>query len=178
MLISVKCCVGKVCQMQGNINHSLGFIFVKYQGPNACCWKGSFFSYTQSNRCLTCFIVQKSRGKGIPKSMGPAHGDRRGRKALSPLSRNFIKKDFHSAMENLNMDMEELTSNSAIIKRPSVRTPANYVPVWRRPLSSGKTPGGSPNQSPWRRPVRSENAASIGQDKCKVIRQPPMRFRL
>ncbi|CAH3029391.1 unnamed protein product [Porites evermanni] len=131
--------------------------------------KVRYFSYTQSNGCLTCFIVQKSREKGIPKSMGPAHGDRRGRKALSPLSRNFIKKDFHSARENLNMDMEELNSNSATKKRPSVRTPANYVPVWRRPLSGGKTTGGSPNQSPRRRPVRSENAASIGQDKCKSL---------
>ena len=138
-----------------------------------------FFSYSSSNGCLTCFIVQKSREKGIPKSMGPAHEDRRGRKALSPLSRNFIKKDFHSARENLNiMDMEEQNRNSATKKRPSVRTPANYVPVWKRPLGSGKTTGGSLNRSPQRQPIRSENAASIGQDKCKVIRQPPMRFRL
>lgn len=137
------------------------------------------FPYTTCNRYLTCFIAQKSRDKAIPKSVGP-HKDHRGRKAFSPLSRNILKKDFHSARENLYMDTEELNSGVKINtkKHPSVRTPANYVPVWKRPLSSGKSPGGSLSQSPQRKSERSGNAASNGQVKCKVIRQPPMRFRL
>lgn len=139
------------------------------------------FSYSTCNWCFTCFVAQKSRDNAIPKAMGPQK-DHGGRKALRPLSRNIIRKDFHSARENLNEDTDELKTgvkiNTTTKKKPSVKTPANYVPVWKRPLSTGKNPGGSPSQSPQRKSVSSGNAASNGQGKCKVLRQPPMRFRL
>ena len=64
-------------------------------------------------------------------------------------------------------------------KSPSVKTPANYVPVWKRPLSNAKTPGGSPTQSPQRKAISSAHGITpAGQVKCKVLRQPPMKFRL
>ena len=80
------------------------------------------------------------------------------------------------------MDTQELNSgmkiNTTTKKNPSVKTPDNYVPVWKRPFSRAKSPGGSMGQSPQRKSVSVGNSASNGQVKCKVLRQPPMRFRL
>jgi len=80
------------------------------------------------------------------------------------------------------MDIPEQNRNVKIntTKKSSlVKTPTNYVPVWKRPLSNAKTPGGSPIQSPHRQAVTSSHGnAPGGQGKCKVIRQPPMKFRL
>ena len=65
-------------------------------------------------------------------------------------------------------------------KRPSLRTPANYVPVWKRPLGQAKSPGGSPTpQSPQRKPKNGTiGNPPTAQGKCKVLRQPPMKFWL
>lgn len=137
--------------------------------------------YISCNCCFTCFVAQKSRDRALPKARGP-HRDNRERKALSPLSRNIIKKDFHSARENLFKDTQELDSGMKINthpkKSPSAKTPANYVPVWKRPLRSGKIPGGSPSRSPQRKSVSDGKVVSDGSAQCKPLRQPPMRFRL
>lgn len=64
-------------------------------------------------------------------------------------------------------------------KSPPVKTPTNYVPVWKRSLGNAKTTGGSPNQSPQRKSVTNTHGNTPGgQAKCKVLRQPPMKFRL
>lgn len=127
---------------------------------------------TTCNWFCTYFVVQKSRDKALPKARGPQR-ETRERKALCPLPRNIIKKDFHSARENLFKDTQELNSgmkiNTSTKKNHSIKIPADYVPVWKKPLRSGKSQGVSSNQSPQRK---------SGPTQCKVLRQPPMRFRL
>ena len=119
-----------------------------------------------------------------PKTKGPQK-DHEGRKALTPLSRNTLyKKDFHNARDSLDKLMDTPEQNrsvkfNTIKKSPPAKTPTNYVPVWKRPLGNAKTPGGSPNQSPQRKTVTDLHGnVSGGQRKCKVLRQPPMKFRL
>ena len=135
-----------------------------------------------SNLSLTCFVAQKVREN--PRTKGPQKAHE-GRKALTPLSRNTLyKKDFHNARDCLNKLMDTPEQNRSVKinttkKSPPVKTPSNYVPVWKRPLGNAKTPGGSPNQSPQRKTVtNSHGNVPGGQGKCKVLRQPPMRFRL
>lgn len=141
------------------------------------CW-----IFSTNNWSLTCFVAQK--GRENPKTKGPQK-DHEGRKALTPLSRNTLyRKDFHNARESLDKLMDTPEQNRSVKinttkKSPSVKTPANYVPVWKRPLGNAKTPGGSPTQSPQRKAISSTHGnAPAGQVKCKVLRQPPMKFRL
>lgn len=142
----------------------------------------SFWVVCSGNWSLTCFVAQKDREN--PRTKGPQK-DREGRKALTPLSRNTLyKKDFHNARDSLNKLMDTPEQNRSVkinttIKSPPVKTPTNYVPVWKRPLGNAKTPGGSPNQSPQRKAVTNSQRNAPGrQGKCKVLRQPPMKFRL
>lgn len=129
-------------------------------------------SSTACNWFCPYFVVQKSRDKALPKARGPQRENRE-RKALCPLPRNIIKKDFHSARENLFKDTQELNSGMKIStstkKNHSIKIPADYVPVWKKPLRTGKSQGVSSNQSPQRK---------SGPTHCKVLRQPPMKFRL
>lgn len=127
------------------------------------------------------FVAQK--GRENPRTKGPQK-DHEERKALSPLSRNIIRKDFHKARDSLNTIMDEPEQFKSVKintpkKGPSVRTPANYVPVWKRPLGPAKSPGGSPTHSLQRKAIDSTRVNSpAAQVKCKVLRQPPMKFRL
>ena len=136
------------------------FFGIRIRSSTACNW---FCPY---------FVVQKSRDKALPKARGPQR-ETRERKALCPLPRNIIKKDFHSARENLFKDTQELNSgmkiNTSTKKNHSIKIPADYVPVWKKPLRTGKSQGVSSNQSPQRK---------SGPTHCKVLRQPPMKFRL
>ncbi|KAJ7376854.1 hypothetical protein OS493_032002 [Desmophyllum pertusum] len=113
------------------------------------------------------YLAQK--GRENPKTKGPQK-DHEGRKALSPLSRNIIRKDFHNTRDSLNkiMDAPEQCRSvkfSTLKKSPSVKTPSNYVPVWKRPFSNTKSP--SPNQSPQTKALSSAHGnPSVGQVKA------------
>lgn len=144
-------------------------------------WLSSWV-FSPSNWSLTCFVAQK--GRENPRTKGPQK-DHEERKALTPLSRNTLyKKDFHNARDSLNKLMDTPEQNRSVKinttkKSSPVKTPTNYVPVWKRPLGNAKTTGGSPNQSPQRKSVTNTHGNTPGgQAKCKVLRQPPMKFRL
>ncbi|PFX18822.1 Serine/threonine-protein kinase DCLK1 [Stylophora pistillata] len=127
--------------------------------------------------------VAVEKGRENPRNKGPQK-DHAGRKALSPLSRNIIRKDFHKATDSLNTILDEPEQLKSVKintpqKRPSVRTPANYVPVWKRPLGQGKSPGGSPTPQSPQRKAKNGTVGNLpaARGKCKVLRQPPMKFR-